>query len=783
MPGHREYEIKTIFNLNPCETNMSQILETHIVKKRYSDFEQLYELLVNNYLECLLPPLPEKSIQNFTSDEDSDFVRIRQRELEYFLNRLNNHKKLSYVQEFRDFLREITTPSGNQQKQSPNSLLNMKKFLQPQLVKDSLYSFQKNSYVKYGYSLLQWGQQGPDYNQLQKAVNDDLEREYQSELVSHVQLLLTRLDNLVHNLTKQSLVFMKQSVALKNVADMYEKFEIQREKCYDLDMDQSHSSTYQESLTKLAKNSSDTHQFYQDRVLADLKFFHRFIKAIDRQIWKREELIDAFNRIQEKRQSNLWSKQNEQNLVEMKRKIQKVTKRQLEEYTVIHQEIIRSISVSVKMLGSNHAIYYTSEVEMDASLCSSDEEDYSSVRSKLDSFNKPIQDDSRVDEDIIYQPQNTPQGMIVSLIYISDTKWKTDKQIAGGHREYEINCNIKGSIIQSSVSQDNNDQTDEKRHSVQRRFKDFRQFQRLLRTNYLDFIVPPLPKKSIRDKVSQDESLFVTKRRQTLLLFLNRVADHPILGQTEEFVEFLTDQKYYHQIQDESGLTSRLKSFWNNTPKLQSILINQNYCQTKQVPDSVSQNIIADIKLEQEYQISVVSNSLYLKQNLDQIEKVLKNQVIILDKKVRSLSKLNGLIKSIQELGIQDYQVYKETQTKNDIFYTDNDEVQDSIKHFHYENIQQLSLYKNELLIESISFYKRYLESLHKSVDLRQDFINKFSEKQHEMTKEKKKQQHQRIKDVTRGHIDEYQRLCSEIETKIILNLGIVGNHYSSLYF
>jgi hypothetical protein len=58
-------------------------------------------------------------------------------------------------------------------------------------------------------------------------------------------------------------------------------------------------------------------------------------------------------------------------------------------------------------------------------------------------------------------------------------------------------------------------------------------------TKYPESIIPPLPNKSLKDKIAQDDSNFVDKRKNELALFLIRVGDHPILGQTEEFLEFL----------------------------------------------------------------------------------------------------------------------------------------------------------------------------------------------------------------------------------------------------
>lgn len=52
---------------------------------------------------------------------------------------------------------------------------------------------------------------------------------------------------------------------------------------------------------------------------------------------------------------------------------------------------------------------------------------------------------------------------------------------------------------------------------VLRRFKDFASFYEQLQEKYPDCIVPPLPSKSVQDKMVKDESVFVEKRKQGLL--------------------------------------------------------------------------------------------------------------------------------------------------------------------------------------------------------------------------------------------------------------------------
>ena len=81
---------------------------------------------------------------------------------------------------------------------------------------------------------------------------------------------------------------------------------------------------------------------------------------------------------------------------------------------------------------------------------------------------------------------------------------------------------------------------------VWRRYSDFESLYTQLQKTYLCSIIPPLPEKSLKDKVVSDTSDFVETRRGELLRFLKRLTKHRILGQSEEFTEFIKNQKFYH---------------------------------------------------------------------------------------------------------------------------------------------------------------------------------------------------------------------------------------------
>ena len=72
--------------------------------RRYTDFETLYDELVDQRLEQFIPPIPEKSVEDRWSNDDSKFVLTRIKQLEHFLNSLVEDEILSQMQIFHKFL-------------------------------------------------------------------------------------------------------------------------------------------------------------------------------------------------------------------------------------------------------------------------------------------------------------------------------------------------------------------------------------------------------------------------------------------------------------------------------------------------------------------------------------------------------------------------------------------------------------------------------------------------------------------------------------------------------
>ena len=72
-----------------------------MVKKRYSDFEWLYKILTEHFINCVVPPLCKK---NYMEQFNEDFISKRARALERFMNGIAIHPILRNSFIFYDFI-------------------------------------------------------------------------------------------------------------------------------------------------------------------------------------------------------------------------------------------------------------------------------------------------------------------------------------------------------------------------------------------------------------------------------------------------------------------------------------------------------------------------------------------------------------------------------------------------------------------------------------------------------------------------------------------------------
>jgi len=84
------------------------------VVRRYSDFEWVHEQLCLEFLDVLVPPIPEKQIINRLA---SSTVEYRRKELQRFVNRCMAHPTLSKSASLKAFLTATETEMGTQRQQ------------------------------------------------------------------------------------------------------------------------------------------------------------------------------------------------------------------------------------------------------------------------------------------------------------------------------------------------------------------------------------------------------------------------------------------------------------------------------------------------------------------------------------------------------------------------------------------------------------------------------------------------------------------------------------------
>ena len=77
-------------------------------------------------------------------------------------------------------------------------------------------------------------------------------------------------------------------------------------------------------------------QMCEIQVSRELIFYQRYLSSIASQIEKRNALRDSYNKIVAARDTNVfWNQESERNLSEMKKKIRKITKKQLRDFYII----------------------------------------------------------------------------------------------------------------------------------------------------------------------------------------------------------------------------------------------------------------------------------------------------------------------------------------------------------------------------------------------------------------------------------------------------------------
>lgn len=87
---------------------------------------------------------------------------------------------------------------------------------------------------------------------------------------------------------------------------------------------------------------------------------------------------------------------------------------------------------------------------------------------------------------------------------------------------------------------------------------------------YPESLVPPLPEKSIQEKIAVEDSVWVEQRRDGLQRFMDSIKVHPLLSKTEEFREFITKKTFYYEGHDASIPNQVRYAFYNKLPKIKS---------------------------------------------------------------------------------------------------------------------------------------------------------------------------------------------------------------------
>ena len=98
--GHYEYVIETFIKGEN---------EAKEVRKRYTEFVELYKLLQIEHPGAILPPIPPKDPSAKIGDKESEQVLTRLERLQQFLKMLAMHKRVSASDILKSFLTDRTS--------------------------------------------------------------------------------------------------------------------------------------------------------------------------------------------------------------------------------------------------------------------------------------------------------------------------------------------------------------------------------------------------------------------------------------------------------------------------------------------------------------------------------------------------------------------------------------------------------------------------------------------------------------------------------------------------
>ena len=90
-----------VFNI---ETKMKSSVDLILVKRRYTEFVELYKLLQFERPTCIIPSIPAKDVASKIKGKDSDAIKKRRNGLEVFLQMLLRHPLLGSSAVLEDFL-------------------------------------------------------------------------------------------------------------------------------------------------------------------------------------------------------------------------------------------------------------------------------------------------------------------------------------------------------------------------------------------------------------------------------------------------------------------------------------------------------------------------------------------------------------------------------------------------------------------------------------------------------------------------------------------------------
>ena len=240
------------------------------------------------------------------------------------------------------------------------------------------------------------------------------------------------------------------------------------------------------------------------------------------------------------------------------------------------------------------------------------------------------------------------------------------------------------------------------KYQVRKRFSDFEWLQNIISSQFVNYVIPPMPHKNYSDRFS--ESL-ILKRTRMLKRFLEGILLHPTMRHSKTLYEFLS----INSEEDFEELKKKYSTTNNNTEetnKLQEI-------------KSPNGNIRISVNKEKEiYLLNIKDNAEINESIMKRITKSYKNLIELMQNVSEKMKEISELWKLLHEKSIKYYETINTSES-----YKIMNKIMELLTNFENKKI--------ELINNNIREYFRYIKNEFHSMKELSEKVDKYKDTYH----------------------------------------------------